>query len=354
MWIAADATTDAFVWWSDAPYTNINGPVTLATNITDDDMCTLVALPGKVGFFWSNQTTGLFGFKTHTNGSDPATWSFDEVPASQSAISGNAKMADNHMNLVAASDGTLYCAVKTSYNAAGLPGLALLIRRPNGVWDGLHPVTINQGTQPIVILNEAQQKVKVVYTTITNGGDIVYRESSTTNISFSSAIPLFTGGGTTLYHFASSTHQPYNPEVVIVATNLSTTPLQAVSVLATDGAVNPPLTVSTPPQQNLHLNVRSIQSNHLTGTEKNTPLQASPNPFKGGTTVYFTLPEAGAYTLTLQDSRGGKMALLQQGWADAGVTYKVNVDGSRLSSGLYIVSLQTSKGVKTYKVLAGK
>ena len=34
-----------------------------------------------------------------------------------------------------AADGTLYAAVKTSYDSSGYPKIALLVRRPNGVWD---------------------------------------------------------------------------------------------------------------------------------------------------------------------------------------------------------------------------
>ena len=38
-------------------------------------------------------------------------------------------MADDHLNVAVASDGTLYAAVKTSYDTAGYPKIAMLVRR---------------------------------------------------------------------------------------------------------------------------------------------------------------------------------------------------------------------------------
>ena len=60
-------------------------------------------------------------------------------------------MADDHLNFAVASDTTLYAAVKTSYDTAGFPKIALLIRRPTGggpggTWDDLYEVD-QSGTQ---------------------------------------------------------------------------------------------------------------------------------------------------------------------------------------------------------------
>ena len=41
-------------------------------------------------------------------------------------------MADDHMNVAVASDGTLYAAVKARYDTGGYPRMALLVRRPVG------------------------------------------------------------------------------------------------------------------------------------------------------------------------------------------------------------------------------
>ena len=91
--------------------------------------------------FWSNQSTNLFGFRVHEDGAVATQWSTDERPASQSALNVGGGMADDHMHLAVAADGTLYAAVKTSYDKSGYPKIALLVRRPNGVWDNLYSIS---------------------------------------------------------------------------------------------------------------------------------------------------------------------------------------------------------------------
>ena len=133
---------------SAAPYESWSSPITLATVTNNqDDISVITALPNNtVGVLWSNQNSKRFGFKYHVDTNPIDTWSADEVPASQSANdSVGAGMADDHLNLAAASDGTLYAAVKTGYDTAGYPKIAMLVRRlsgsaGSGVWDNLHGV----------------------------------------------------------------------------------------------------------------------------------------------------------------------------------------------------------------------
>ncbi|WP_159439873.1 InlB B-repeat-containing protein [Pontibacter lucknowensis] len=225
MWLASAGVSDINVRWSDSPYNNWSQPVTIASGVDDDDICAVIAMPGKIGVLWSNQNTKRFGFKTHQDGDAPDNWSADEVPASQSAQNVGNGMADDHLNMALASDGTLYCAVKTEYGTRSYPEIALLVRRPNGTWDNLYGVT-DRGTRPIVILNEEVGKVKVIYTASNNGGNIQYKESSTSTISFSSEMTLMRGN----YNDASSSKDNYTSDVVVMATSSSS----VVSVLASD------------------------------------------------------------------------------------------------------------------------
>lgn len=345
-WIATDASSDIRVWSSASPYTSWGSPITIATGLTSDDISALTVMPGKIGILWSNQNTKLFGFKTHEDGQAPGTWSSDERPASQSALNEGRGLADDHMNIVTTSDGTVYCAVKTSYDDGDFPQVALLVRRPNGTWDNLYAVTEGEGTQPIAVVNEAQGKVKVVYTTETNGGDIVYRESSLSNISFGPERNLITGGGSN-YNFATSTHQPYTTDVVILATNQQTNPDQAAGVLASDVAGSPvvlessvePLTEETPePVTNSIVSIRQ-------------GLFAYPNPVTSHTTLNFTASSSGKYILTLYDSKGMKVSELKQGWADGGVPQNIRVDAASWKKGLYFISVKTNTGIKVVKVV---
>ncbi|MEJ8800545.1 LamG-like jellyroll fold domain-containing protein [Pontibacter sp. H249] len=237
MWLAYDGTSDINVRWSDSPYTTWSSPIVLASNVKDDDICAITAMPGKIGVLWSNQNSKRFGFKVHTDGAAPSSWSSDEVPASQSALNVGKGMADDHINLAVGSDGTLYAAVKTSYDNDRYPEIGLLVRRPMGSWDKLHLVSY-EGTRPIVLLNEASNKVRVIYTSNNGGGDIEYNESSVPNISFSSSMRLISGS----YDNATSIKDNFTSEVVILASSSS----QAVGVLARDGAPAPVPVLSAP------------------------------------------------------------------------------------------------------------
>ena len=213
MWLATENGSNVEVYYSDSPYSSFTGPISpaLASNINDDDISDVIAIPpNKVGVLWSNQTTKRFGFRTHLDGADPNTWSADESPASQSALPIGAGMADDHLNMAVASDGTLYAAVKTSYDTSGYPFMALLVRRPAGTWDNLYALDTSGGTRPIVVLNEAAGTVRVIYT----GSGIVYKESPVSSISFGSAQTLMSGGS---LNNATSTKQNWTNTLVVLA-----------------------------------------------------------------------------------------------------------------------------------------
>lgn len=132
MWMASDTTNSIEVRYADAPYTSWSAPITLAnTSSTLRDACAVIAFGGKIGVLWSDLGSQRFGFRYHVDGTDPTIFSSNEVPASQSAQNVGGGMADNHINLKAASDGTLYAAVKTAYDAHTVtnPEMALLVRR---------------------------------------------------------------------------------------------------------------------------------------------------------------------------------------------------------------------------------
>jgi hypothetical protein len=167
---------------------------------------------GSIGVMWSNQKTDRFGFRLHQDVAAPGTWSTAEVPASQSALNKGGGMADDHINLAVASNGTLYAAVKTSYDSSSYPKIALLVRRPSGVWDNLYQVDTS-GTRPIVMLNEAAGKLIVAYTSSDSGGNIYYKESSMHTIAFGSRGTLISGS----LNNVSSVKGTFGDEVVAIA-----------------------------------------------------------------------------------------------------------------------------------------
>ena len=320
MWVAYDGNKEIYAKWSDAPYATWSAPITLANNTSTDDLSGVIALPtiNKIGVLWSNIATKRFGFKLHDDNADPNTWSEDEVPANQSALDVGAGMADDHLNMTAASDGTLYAAVKTSFETAGYTKIALLVRRPYGTWDEMYKVS-GTGTRPIVILYEAQDKIKVIYTSDEGGGDILQRESSTKNILFDSPRTLLAGA----YNYPSSAkNNPNAPESLIIATNVSTLNLQAAGVLTVDA---------------------------LSAT-----LKAYPNPFNMMCTIAFSLAEDSDYSIGLYDSKGLQVTSFLQGNAVKGKQNTVSLDGSRLAGGMYIARLKTNTGMQHIKVMLEK
>jgi hypothetical protein len=213
MWLAYDERNRIDVRYSDAPYAAWSSPITVATGITDDDIAAVVAFGGQVGVLWSDQNTERFGFRVHVDGTDPLLWSANEVPAAQSALDVGGGMADDHINLAAASDGTLYAAIKTSYNRSDLTDIGLLVRRPEGTWDPLYEVDTS-GTRPIVQLNEMTGSLLVIYRQADSAGPIVYRESSTSVIAFGDAVTLLSDAN---LNNPSGTKRPVSTQLVVIA-----------------------------------------------------------------------------------------------------------------------------------------
>ncbi|MGV3502252.1 MAG: T9SS type A sorting domain-containing protein [Adhaeribacter sp.] len=343
LWIASAGVNNVNVRWSDAPYTTWSAPITLANNVADDDIAAAVyiAAQGKIGVMWSNQTTDRFGFKTHTDGTDPSLWSADEVPASQSALAIGGGMADDHLNLKVATDGTVYAAVKTSYDTPGTTEIALLVRRPTGLWDNLYevaqngPVSTQDPTLPIVVLNETLGKIRVIYTSQTNGGNILYKESAVSHIAFGNELTLIAG----VNNFVTSTNQNFSTNIVILASNAT----QVVGVLASD--VLAPLAPLT--------TLAALEGNPG-GKALRQDLAAFPNPFTTRATLRFALETDGAYSLTLYDGNGSQVVYQQKGSARAGALTSLDLDGTSLKKGLYYARLQTPDGVKTLRILLDK
>jgi hypothetical protein len=310
MWLASDGTDEINVRWSDPPYSVWSSPIILATGVEEDDICVIISMPvqGQVGVLWSNQNTQRFGFKTHHKLANPSVWSADEMPASQSALNIKDGMADDHLNVALANDGTLYCAVKTSYDTPGYPQLALLIRNPAGIWDNLYEVS-ESGTRPIVILNEAIGKLKIIYASSTNDGDILYRESSTTSISFDS--PMLLIGG--LYNNPTSAKNNYDSEIVILASDTTT----IVGVRAKDFSIT-----------------TGLETAQVNG------FRVYPNPAHDK--LFLELPDWAEHEATISFSKPeGGTCLNINAWVEQN-RLQVDLTNLNLNPGLYLITIQSA------------
>lgn len=82
-------------------------------------------------------------------------------------------------------------------------------------------------------------------------------------------------------------------------------------------------------------------------------LRATPQPVRGRGTLEYTLPRAGAVTLTLHDLRGARVRVLADGRHEAGrhvVEWNV-ADSAPLTAGVYFARLQTPSGVAQARVV---
>jgi hypothetical protein len=79
-------------------------------------------------------------------------------------------------------------------------------------------------------------------------------------------------------------------------------------------------------------------------------LSSLPNPFNSQTVLNFTLSVPGEVTLVIHDVRGRVVANLIDQWLQPG-TYPVVLDGSRLSSGIYLALMKSGGSIQTLKLL---
>ncbi|MBN1782692.1 discoidin domain-containing protein [bacterium] len=75
-----------------------------------------------------------------------------------------------------------------------------------------------------------------------------------------------------------------------------------------------------------------------------------PNPFNPGTCIRYSLPERTHVALIVTDLLGREIVRLDSGWKSGG-HHRVEFDGSRLASGMYLVVLKTERTCRKQKML---
>ncbi|MBI3463620.1 MAG: hypothetical protein HY000_11265, partial [Planctomycetes bacterium] len=236
LWVASDAVTTIEVRHSAYPYTAWSEPITLASGVSIDDISVVTALPNHtIGVMWSNQITKRFGFRTHIDG--------DALDR----------------------------------------------------WRAMYEVATKNGTRPIVVLNEVQGRLLVMY----EAGEIVYRESAISPIAFGPKQPLVLGEN------ATSTKQNWTRELVVIADGngvlLSTSPRPKETLLVNAG---PDQTTGLIGPLTLRGSVTELGLRKPSGTVTATWTQVSGpgvvslgNASIANTTASFSMP--GSYVLRL-------------------------------------------------------
>lgn len=162
------------------------------TNVSPDDISTLVAFDGKIGILWSNENAGQFNgsndtafyYATHPDGAADTVWT-GGVALRQPEI------ADDHINiksLQADASGNLFAMVKSSLNSNGNPQLFLLVakKQPDGkyIWEShIESMREDGQTRPILLIDTEHRQL-YVFTSTESGGNVYYKTTSLDNIQF--------------------------------------------------------------------------------------------------------------------------------------------------------------------------
>jgi|tagenome__1003787_1003787.scaffolds.fasta_scaffold20985821_2 hypothetical protein len=164
------------------------------TTIKADDLSAVIAFGHSVGVMWSDQQSGKFWFAIHNDVDADSVWRVEDATATLTSV-------DDHINLkqlVGDPAGHIYAAVKTSANdAVGAqptdPLVGVLSRTGpsdgTGTWAFATAGTVaDDHTRPIIMIDATNQELYFLATSPGNGGDIVYKKSPLSNVSFPTGV----------------------------------------------------------------------------------------------------------------------------------------------------------------------
>jgi hypothetical protein len=201
----AHSTTSDAAWTTPAVL-----PFVRATDVSGNDVSSIVHFGNKIGVLYSDQIPDSFNktgdyFAWHADGAPDTAWT------AETALYGK-RASDDHINLKAAPDGRLYAAVKTSLNDASAtpiqsdPLIYLLARSTTGTWTKTAFDTVaSQDTRSQILIDPAQN---AIYQFATYPPDGVYESGGWIYCKVTSMdSPSFTAGrGTPFMQLAVGDH----------------------------------------------------------------------------------------------------------------------------------------------------
>lgn len=149
-------------------------------NDTDlDDISTLVAFGGnKIGVLWSNQKDSSDYFAVHQDGDADTVWQPRETALPGLGLG---RVAEDHLNLKAATDGSgdLYAAVLTNLSGASSTGIFVLKRSPSAGWSRHVFATVNMNhSRPQLLVDHESQRLFVFTRSTDTGPGAIYMKSA--------------------------------------------------------------------------------------------------------------------------------------------------------------------------------
>ena len=183
------STDNGVTWSTPAQVPAQAGNPIRGGSLNESDTATVVAFGSSVGIGWSDEDlptadSGGYYVAVIASGSDPSvpeSWSLERLPSLVTTVG---ERSDNHLNMKAASDGTVYAVGKTRKDTASCatnrdePLVEAFKRTPTGTWS-VHLVgTVGDCvSRPQIVLNEELDAAWVLMTS-PNGGGAIHLKSA--------------------------------------------------------------------------------------------------------------------------------------------------------------------------------
>ena len=191
IWVQYTTTADHRIW---------STPLSIGTNVIDDDISTIVAFGGnKIGVIWSDQTLWRTVMRVHRDTDAPNVWQAVEV------IRSGWGTTDDHLNAKADASGRVFLVVKDYFDT-----IWVARREVAGTWTvGSGANGIDCGTRPILQLDPNDNRVYLYYTRwlqCANIGtnNIELRVASATTLNFSLPIVAISASSQSMNDVAGS------------------------------------------------------------------------------------------------------------------------------------------------------
>jgi hypothetical protein len=346
LWMAWPKVADVLYSYSDddgATWTDpaavpvqASNPINTGT-LSQSDSAAVIAFgngaPSTVGVMWSDQSStpdqasNGYYFATIAAGGDPTVagnWSLQALPA----ISGTTfDDADNHINLKATSDGTLYMVGKTRTDTVACatnkqrPLIPFYVRPAGGTFGAAHLAgTVGDcNTRPQVVISE-QLDVAYLFMTSPNGGGAIYMKSAplsgadafdfrgAADQTIQRGIPFIRSATETLIDDPTTTKQPVTAASgIVVNSNNLTSSAGGNAKVFLHNFMNIPATDSTDPTGTVSINGGAAQTSSTTvsvavpatdtgGSGMSLVEVSNAADMSGSTTYVYTTPIAWALT----------------------------------------------------------
>jgi hypothetical protein len=158
------------VWIRSSPHAGggaWNKPALVSEQTTMvDDLCAVVAMPGRIGVLWSDQDHDAIYFRGRSDNALPSEW--DSIEIAQQG----GKTADDHIHAVVLKNGTLCVATKNSVDEIGTAQLVLRVRDSRGRWTN-HPYGIRteqvEPSRPIILVGGSPERLMLAHSIYTKG-----------------------------------------------------------------------------------------------------------------------------------------------------------------------------------------